>query len=210
MTAKDMLAVVLRRAELNQRERESFTDMWDRIHRFNRCSDKQKAWIEKVYFGQKLDAEPTSRRRVVVPTWQKGEPGAPPMQPTQRALSTPSPVSTTASVVVETGLVKTNAKQIMLRRKSGTFLLPPPSVRGGATPAEMSPREAKRIGYINYPGVQRETLVTSLGAFEDVCPHIAPGSKQHRKIAGFFEMGGVVLKVKPLPEVRAAYSMGAA
>ena len=184
MTAKEMLAVVLRRAVLTERERESFSDMWDRIHRFNRCSDKQRAWIEKIYFGQKLDREdgPAANRRVVVPTWQK-ERGDQARQPAIRA-ATPT----------ESGLIKTNARQILERRRrqSGTFLIP-----NAASP------QGIRVGYINYPGVQRETPVTSLVQFEEVCPRITPGSKQHQKIAGFFQSGGVVLKVKPL-DVRVA------
>jgi hypothetical protein len=196
MTAKEMLAVVLRRAVLTDRERESFTDMWDRIHRFNRCSDKQRAWIEKVYFGQKLDREEATgmKRRVVVPTWQKQEDGVQLPRP-QRA----SPPVAALGIESPSGagpvVVKTNARQIMERRRlrSGTFMLPTASTPQGV-----------RVGYINYPGVQREELVTSLLALEAICPHITPGSKQYQKIAGFFEGGGVVLKVKPLDEARVA------
>lgn len=181
MTAKQMLAVILRRAVLTQRERESFEDMYDRIHRFNRCSDRQAAWIEKVYFGQKLDREEAaSNRRVVVPTWQKDDRGVQatvPQPPQVPAVENPGPT-----------LVKTNARQIMeRRRRSGTFAIPTATTAKGV-----------QVGYINYPGIQREELVTSLVALEAVCPRITPGSKQYEKIAGFFERGGLVLKVKPL------------
>jgi hypothetical protein len=184
-----MLTAILARATLTERERESFVDMWDRIHRFNRCSDKQRSWIEKVYYGQKLDREAAApvKRRVVVPSWQKddvrdAQPVAAPMQP----------AVVSRAGFAEPGLVKTNARLIMQRRQSGTFRIP--------TAVEQQPEaiSEKKIGYINYPGVQRETLVTSLPDFENVCPRIAPGSKQYEKIAGFFERGGVVLKVKPL------------
>ena len=67
---KEQLAIILRRATLTRSEREAFEDIWDRIHRYGRVSDKQKAWIERVYFGQNLDKEPRAvepiRRRVRV------------------------------------------------------------------------------------------------------------------------------------------------
>lgn len=187
MTTKDMLAEILRRGTLTERERESFTDMWDRIHRYNRCSDKQRAWIEKVYFGQKLDREVTQiRRRVVIPTWQRTED----RQTSPAVELAAPPVEAVVAPQLETSqLVKTNARQILLRRQNGAFRV--------ASPSQESARGV-RIGYINYPGVQRETLVTSLDAFESICPRIEPGSKQYQKVAGFFERGGVVLKVKPL------------
>lgn len=189
MTAKDMLAVVLRRGVLTERERESFTDMWDRIHRFNRCSDKQRAWIEKVYFGQKLDREEDpAKRRVVVPTWKKGKHGSAPVPTQQHA-----PVATRTEGALGPGLVKTNAREIMRRRQSGTFAIPTRQAQKAA-----AAQEAAQIGYINYPGVQRETLVTSLLALETICPRISPESKQYKTIAKFFERGGLVLKVKPL------------
>jgi len=187
MTAKQMLAEILRRAVLTERERESFEDMYDRIHRFNRCSNAQQAWIEKVYFGQKLDREEApAKRRVVVPTWQRDGQGA-------RASAPPAaPAVVQPESPVGPVLVKTNARQIMLqkqqrRRESGTFAIPTATTAKGV-----------QVGYINYPGIQREELVTSLGALEALCPRITPGAKQYEKIAGFFEKGGVVLKVKPL------------
>jgi hypothetical protein len=78
-------------------------------------------------------------------------------------------------------------QQRQRRRESGTFAIPTATTAKGV-----------QVGYINYPGIQREELVTSLGALEALCPRITPGSKQYEKIAGFFEKGGVVLKVKPL------------
>lgn len=189
MTAKEMLAAVLRRGVLTERERESFTDMWDRIHRFNRCSDKQKAWIEKVYFAQKLDREEApAKRRVVIPTWQKDEPQAP---RAQAPVSPKQPVTARSEGSAGPGLVKTNARQIMLRRQSGTFRIAPST-------QEQDQDQMKKVGYINYPGIQREALVTSLVALEEICPRITPGSKQYQTIAGFFAKGGLVLKVKPL------------
>lgn len=185
MTAKQMLAVILRRAVLTARERESFEDMYDRIHRFNRCSDKQQAWIEKVYFGQKLDREEApTKRRVVIPTWQKEEGAVRPSSPQ----AAPAVSASQATGQAEPTLVKTNARQIanlQRRRQSGAFTIP-------------ATAKGIQVGYINYPGIQREELVTSLSALEALCPRIAPGSKQYEKIAGFFEKGGVVLKVKPL------------
>lgn len=66
----------------------------------------------------------------------------------------------------------------------------------------MTPRaeemQSHQVGYINYPGVNGEVLVTSLTVLEDVCPRIARGSRQYLKIAAFFQRGGMVLKVKPL------------
>lgn len=197
MTAKQKLAVVLERAKLTERERESLVDMWDRIHRFNRCSDAQQAWIERIYHGQMLDREAVAAqapvRRRVTPSWQKDEPNA--TSPMQAVVSSPAPPP--MQTLEGPGIVKTNARQIMLRqnRQSGTFRIP--------VPKDDSEQQGGRVGYINYPGVQREELVTSLGALLTICPRIAPGSKQYQKIAGFFERGGVVLKVKPL-EARVA------
>jgi hypothetical protein len=184
MTAKEMLAAVLQRGVLTERERESFTDMWDRIHRFNRCSDKQRAWVEKVYFAQKLDREEASaKRRVVIPTWQKEEPQT---LRAQAPVSPMQPVTARSEGSMGAGLIKTNARQILQRRQSGTFRITPPA------------QEQQKVGYINYPGIQREALVTSLVALEAICPRIEPGSKQYQTIAGFFAKGGLVLKIKPL------------
>lgn len=201
MKPMGMLADVLRRAVLTRSERESFEDMWDRLSRSKKGpSHAQKAWIERIYFGQKLDRPPESplRRRVVIPTWQKD-------QPTQQRVATnaevvtPVPTTVSSSDLTGPGIVKTNAR--FIRRKSGTFqaLVPPPSVS-----VDSSAVEASKVGFINYAGVQREELVTSLLALEEVCPRIEPGSKQYEKIAGFFQRGGVVLKVRPLSEAQVA------
>ena len=132
------------------------------------------------------------KRRVVVPTWQKQEDR---VQSPQQHASQPVAALRTESPSGSSPVVKTNARQIMERRRrqSGTFMLPTATIPQGV-----------RVGYINYPGVQREELVTSLGALEAICPHITPGSKQYLKIAGFFQSGGVVLKVKPLDEAQVA------
>jgi len=50
-----MLSAVIQRGKLKRSEREAFEDIWDRIHRYGRATPKQKAWIERVYFDQKLD-----------------------------------------------------------------------------------------------------------------------------------------------------------
>ncbi len=52
---KEMLSAVMQRAALKPGERQAFEDMWDALHRYGKLSPKQKAWIEKVYFDQKLD-----------------------------------------------------------------------------------------------------------------------------------------------------------
>jgi hypothetical protein len=187
MKPTEMLGVILRRAELTPRERESFEDMFDRLNRFKRCSDRQKAWIEKVFYDQKLDREATPmRRRVIIPTWQKGETGlrrAPPQSP-------PALVKAVGTTVERP---ETRHVLVKNRPKTGTFLASP-----------SAPPKAHQIGKINYPGVQREVLVTSLSTFEEICPRIKPGSKQHRKIAEFFASGGIVLKVKPLATAQVA------
>lgn len=188
MKPTEMLGVILRRAELTARERESFEDMFDRLNRFKRCSDKQRAWIEKVFYDQKLDREATPmRRRVVIPTWQKSDDTGlrRVVQPTHPAL-----------IKAEgTQVPRAESRQVLVknRPKTGTFL---------ATPT--APAKAHQIGKINYPGVQQEVLVTNLTTFEEVCPRIQPGSKQHRKIAQFFEHGGIVLKIKPLSTAQVA------
>jgi hypothetical protein len=188
----DMLAEVLRRAVLTERERESFTDMWDRISRYKRCSDKQAAWIEKVYFGQKLGQEaPTAvRRRVVVPTWQKGEHQ---VTPRMEAVA-PQKAPASAASIMDGSTRSVASRQVLvpkrLSSKSGTFMmLPPPK------PVEA---QGAQIGYINYPGINGEALVTSLTMLEELCPRITRGSKQYQKIAAFFGRGGMVLRVKPV------------
>lgn len=57
-TPKEMLSAILRRATLKPSEKEGFEDLWDKVHRYGRVTHKQGAWIEKVYYGQKLDKEP--------------------------------------------------------------------------------------------------------------------------------------------------------
>lgn len=203
MKAKEMLAEVLRRATLTERERESFTDMWDRIHRYDRCSPAQKAWIEKVYFGQKLDktvGSPVAKRRVVIPSWQKTQLNH---EASRSVVLQPSPVPALApqNEVEGPRLVKVSSRDIRARRpssRSGTFSAVTAPVRPSL------PSNGARVGYINYPGVQRDTLVTDLSNFEQVCPRIEPGSKQHQLVAQFFAGGGVVLRVKPLSEPRVA------
>lgn len=57
---RDMLATILRRAKLTASERVAFENIWDSWHRTNgRLSSKQQAWVEKVYFQQKLDRPAT-------------------------------------------------------------------------------------------------------------------------------------------------------
>jgi hypothetical protein len=171
MTPKEMLAEVMRRATLTDRERESFTDMWDRTHRYGRMTHRQKAWVEKVYFGQKLDqpstvttpVTPVVRRRIVIPDWQQKEGRR--SQPAK---------------------VRQPLAEKRSSSKSGTFMASP-------QPTE----KTHRIGYINYPGIDRETLVTCMDVLHTVCPRIQRGSSQYRKISRFFESGGQVLKVKP-------------
>lgn len=205
MTAKDMLAEVLRRGVLTERERESFTDMWDRIHRYNRCSDKQKAWIEKVYFAQKLGEPPAApvRRRVIVPSWQRNEQRATdglPMEMGQVAKPTVKSVRSqraeTVSAVVATQLEpRAPSRQVLLPKKKHF-----PAHGGAMFSTSNSTATNSKIGFINYPGVQREELVTSVLSFEGVCPRIRQGSRQYQKVVEFFKRGGVVLKVKPLAE----------
>lgn len=192
MKPTEMLAEVLRRATLTAREKESFEDMYDRIQRFGRCSAKQKAWIEKVFFGQKLDQQvPFARRRVVVPTWLKNEPQA----PSRMAALEPSLIKAVGTTAREVPGEYSSPRQILVKArpasKSGTFMATRPSVA----------LKSHQVAYLNYPGVQRETPVTSLLQFEELCPRIHPGSRQHQKVAEFFAGGGVVLKIKPLAEV---------
>ena len=192
MKALEMLSEVLRRAQLTPRERESFEDMLDRMHRYGRCTDKQRAWIEKVYFGQKLDQpEPFVRRRVVIPTWQKDEDTR-----VQRIVAAPSPRPQAALIkAVDTTVtpVRAPSRQVLVKRQNGKFM---------ATP--VSAPKAPPVGYINYPGIKRETPVTSLLHFSEVCPGIGPDSKQYRKVADFFAQGGIVLKVKPAATAQVA------
>lgn len=57
MGPKEMLASVLKRANLNASQREALEDIWDKLHRYGRLTPRQNAWVEKVYFDQKLDKE---------------------------------------------------------------------------------------------------------------------------------------------------------
>jgi hypothetical protein len=52
---KEKLRRLLTRGNLTAKERAAFEDMWDAVHRYGKLSSKQKAWIERVYFGQGLD-----------------------------------------------------------------------------------------------------------------------------------------------------------
>jgi hypothetical protein len=54
-TPKEMLSALIQRGQLKPREKEAFENMWDAVHRYGGLSAKQKAWVEKEYFGQKLD-----------------------------------------------------------------------------------------------------------------------------------------------------------
>jgi len=51
---KDKLSACLTRGKLNRSQREAFESMWDQIHR-TKLTFKQKAWVESVYHGQRLD-----------------------------------------------------------------------------------------------------------------------------------------------------------
>lgn len=191
----EMLTEVLRRAQLSHRERESFEDMLDRITRFQRCSDRQKAWIEKVYFGQQLDrTAPVQKRRVVTPTWQKKR-----EEENKRTQGIPAPLpkrgETLIKAVSAPAAPTPTSRQVLVKNRpqTGTFM---------ATPAVT--QRAPQVGYINYAGVQRETPVTSVPHFEAICPRIEPGSRQHRRVADFFARGGIVLKVKPLNTAQVA------
>lgn len=53
--SKDMLAKILKTATLSAKEREIFEGMWDSVHRYGKLTRKQNAWIEDVYYKQKLD-----------------------------------------------------------------------------------------------------------------------------------------------------------
>lgn len=185
----EMLAEVLKRGQLTPRERESFEDMYDRVHRFKRCSDKQKAWIEKIFFAQGLDRQvPVPRRRVIIPNWQRSEDTAAVRSEVQ---GPPEPALIKAA---HTQARPAASRQVLIRNrpKTGTFV---------ATPVAS---KTHQVGYINYPGIQREERVTTLSMFEALCPRIKPGSSQHQKVADFFARGGIVLKVKPLATAQVA------
>lgn len=144
--AKQQLAAILRRAKLKRQEQEAFEHMWDALHRYGRLSDKQKAWIEKVYFEQKLDRD-----------------------------------------------VPVQAEPAKKASQSGTHRLM-------GVKSETA-QKAARVGYINYPGIQSQALITNMDTLHQLCPRIRPGSPQYKRIKAFFDNGGVVLKVKPIEEV---------
>lgn len=68
-----MLSEVLKRAKLTQQEKTALEDIWDKLHRHGSLTTKQKAWVERVYFGQKLDRAPAKG----VPAAAKGIPAKP-------------------------------------------------------------------------------------------------------------------------------------
>src|SRR5262245_14859946 len=162
MTAKDKLAAVLQRAVLTASEREGLESVWDQMGRSGKASHKQKAWIERVYYGQKLDrpsspatGTPPVRRRVVIPTWLKDQPQ---QRRAANVMQAPVPAAAVAPPVAAVeatgpGLVKTNAS--LIRRKSGQFraVVQPSPVTATA--------KSSTVGYINYP-VKCEERVTSL------------------------------------------------
>lgn len=57
---KEMLSALIRLGKLTHQEREAFESMWDQVHRTaGKLSNKQRSWVEKVYFAQKLDQPKT-------------------------------------------------------------------------------------------------------------------------------------------------------
>ncbi len=88
---KDMLSALIQSGQLTTREREAFEGMWDQVHRTRgRLSNKQQAWVEKVFYEQKLDRpqdlapkkrypkigfiiDPTAKRTVSAVTLQQFE-----------------------------------------------------------------------------------------------------------------------------------------
>ncbi len=52
---KEMLSALIQRGQLKPREKEAFEGMWDSVHRYGRLTPKQKAWVEKEFYGQELD-----------------------------------------------------------------------------------------------------------------------------------------------------------
>jgi hypothetical protein len=52
---KEMLSTIIRTGTLSAREREAFEGMWDQWHRCRKLSNKQRAWVESVYYKQKMD-----------------------------------------------------------------------------------------------------------------------------------------------------------
>jgi hypothetical protein len=214
MTTKEMLAEVIRRAVLKPREKEDLVDLWDRIHRYGRVSDRQKAWVEKVFFEHKLDRTPAPtgvRRRVVVPTWQKERRPRhveassverellPDGGRTEQTVRLVPPVGAQSGVIQPSRIVAVKSTDIqrLQRRTNGLAPTNPrPSSKSGTFSA-LVPGKAYQIGYINYEGAPRELLITNMESLRDHCPRIRPGSQQYQKIEAFFRTGGKVLKVKP-------------
>lgn len=227
MTTKEMLAEVIRRAVLKPREKEDLVDLWDRMHRYGKVSDKQKAWVEKVFFEKKLDRETpaagTIRRRVIVPTWQK-ERRARQVDRTERPVETqeamvghhptmrlvPPITGQSAGGAIQPSrivAVKSTDIQAKLRGKAEpTRVAPQPPARPRPTSKSgtfiaVTPQKAHRIGYINYEGASQQLLITNLQLLHDHCPAIRPGTPQYQKIEKFFRDGGQVLKIKPASKV---------
>jgi hypothetical protein len=64
-----MLSSLLRIGSLTKQEREAFESMWDQTHRSSRgeLSNRQRAWIEKVYYAQHLDTKQERAAKKIVP-----------------------------------------------------------------------------------------------------------------------------------------------
>lgn len=58
---KEQLSTLLKKGQLKAHEREAFEGMWDAVHRYGKLSPKQRAWIERVYYGQNLDRSNASK-----------------------------------------------------------------------------------------------------------------------------------------------------
>lgn len=209
MKTKDMLEQVIRRAVLKPQEKEDFMDLWDRIHLYNHVSDRQKAWVEGVYFGQKLDQDtsPTVRRRVIIPTWQQERRNRKERREQRAHLAEPkSGLSVRVLAPVESTVERepprlvavksTDIKRLQGRPTGRAPVSPRPAARSGTYEAVV-PTKAHQIGFIHYEGAPRELLLTDMQGVRDFCPRIQPGSEQYRKIDAFFRAGGKVLKVKP-------------
>lgn len=56
---RQMLRALLRCEEIEDDEREAFSDMFDRLEsrRVDDLTSRQRAWVEKVYFKHKLDRD---------------------------------------------------------------------------------------------------------------------------------------------------------
>lgn len=61
-TTKQMLEAILRyghTGKIPKQELSAMEDMWDAVHRYGGLSNKQRAWVETVYFKHKLDKPET-------------------------------------------------------------------------------------------------------------------------------------------------------